>query len=101
MNRVVLGVVLGVAAGLADLALMTATHFPGGRDVRLGAFSDRFLIGFFVATTSLPLSPVLAGVLIGGIVSVPPALIVREYAKIMISGIVLGALLGIAVRVLG
>jgi hypothetical protein len=101
MNRVVLGVVLGVAAGLADLALMAATRFPGGRDVRIGAFSDRFLIGFFVATTSLPLSPVLSGMLIGGIVSVPPAVIVKEYAKIMISGVVLGTLLGIALRVLG
>ncbi len=101
MNRVVLGVVLGVAAGLADLALMAVTRFPGGRDVRMGAFADRFLIGFFVATASLPLTPVLAGTLIGALVSVPPALIVKEYAKIMISGIALGTLCGVAVRALG
>jgi hypothetical protein len=101
MNRVGLGVILGAAAGLTDLTLMAVTRFPGGRDVRMGAFSDRFLIGFFVATTSLPLSPVLAGILIGGMVSIPPALIVKEYAKIMISGIVLGALAGAAVRFRG
>ena len=96
MNRVGLGIILGVAAGLADLALMAATKFPGGRDVKMGAFSDRFLIGFFVANTSLPFSPVLAGLLIGGLISIPPAIIVKEYAKIMISGIILGGLVGYA-----
>jgi hypothetical protein len=101
MNRVVLGIVLGIAGGLADLALMTATRFPGGRDVKMGAFSDRFLIGFFVATASLPLSPVPAGIVIGAMVSVPPALIIKEYAKIMISGIAIGALGGVAVRAFG
>jgi hypothetical protein len=100
MHRIVLGIVLGVAAGLADLALMAATKFPAGRDVRMGAFSDRFLIGFFTATTALPLSPVLAGLLIGALASVPPAIIIKEYAKIMISGILLGGLIGYAVRVL-
>jgi len=90
-----------VVAGVADLGLMAVTRFPGGRDVRLGAFTDRFLIGFFVATTTLPLSPVLAGMVIGALASIPPAVIIREYAKIMISGIVLGALVGTAVRVLG
>jgi hypothetical protein len=101
MNRVALGIILGVAAGLADLALMTATKFPGGRDVKMGAFSDRFLIGFFVANTSLPISQVLSGLLIGALVSVPPAIIIREYGKIMISGIVMGGLLGYAVRIFG
>jgi hypothetical protein len=101
LNRVALGIILGAAAGVADLALMTVTRFPGGRDVRIGAFSDRFLIGFFVATTSLPLSPALGGMLIGALASIPPAVIIKEYSKIMISGILIGALVGYAVRVFG
>jgi hypothetical protein len=101
MSRITLGIVLGIVAGLADLSLMAITHFPGGRDVKLGAFSDRFLIGFFIATTTIPMNPVFSGLLIGALVSVPPAIILREYAKIMVSGIVLGGLLGYAIRVFG
>jgi hypothetical protein len=38
--------------------------------------------------------------LIGALASVPPAIIIKEYAKIMISGIVMGGLAGYAIGVL-
>jgi hypothetical protein len=97
MNPIVQGIVLGVIAGAISVGIMWKMKFPDRRGALLGAFANRFLIGLFTATSILPLHPILAGGLIGLLVSIPPAIVTKSYAPILGIGVVLGLACGAAV----
>ena len=94
MPRVTLGVILGLSIGIADVLLMLPLSFPDKRTALLAAFFSRFSLGFFVATVNLPLSPIVAGVLVGLLTSIPDAVVTKAYAPILITGVIFGALAG-------
>jgi len=94
MSRVPLGVLLGLVIGAVDVALMLPLSFPDKRAALLGAFGARFALGFFAATVRLPLSPILTGVLVGILTSLPDAIITKAYAPIMVTGVIFGAIAG-------
>jgi hypothetical protein len=94
MPRVPLGIVLGLACGVVDVLLMLPLSFPDKRAALVGAFCSRFALGFFAAVTSLPLSPVLRGIIVGILTSLPDAIITKAYAPIMITGVLFGAIAG-------
>lgn len=94
MTRTMMGVVLGLAIGTLDVLLMLPLQFPDKRAALLGAFSSRFALGFFAATIRLPLHPVVAGVLVGILTSLPDAIITKTYAPILITGVVFGGVGG-------
>jgi hypothetical protein len=73
MSRVTLGVILGLSIGVADVLLMLPLSFPDKRTALLAAFFSRFSLGFFAATINLPLSPIVVGVLVGLLTSIPDA----------------------------
>ena len=94
MSRVTLGIVLGLGIGAIDVLLMLPLSFPDKRAALLGAFCSRFALGFFAATVRLPMSPVLTGILVGILTSLPDAIITKAYAPIMITGVIFGAIAG-------
>jgi len=94
MNRVTLGVVLGLVIGIVDVLLMLPLSFPDKRSALLGAFSSRFALGFFAATVRLPLPAVISGIVVGILTSVPDAVITKAYAPILITGVLFGAAAG-------
>jgi hypothetical protein len=94
MPRVPLGIGLGIAFGILDVLLMLPLSFPDKRAALLGAFCARFALGFFAAVTQLPLPPVLAGITIGILTSLPDAIITKAYAPIMVTGVIFGAVAG-------
>lgn len=94
MRRVPLGIGLGIAFGVTDVLLMLPLSFPDKRAALLGAFCARFALGFFTAVTRLPLPPVLSGIVVGILTSLPDAIITKAYAPIMITGIIFGAIGG-------
>src|SRR5689334_6985261 len=94
MSRVPLGVLLGLIIGAVDVAIMLPLSFPDKRAALLGAFCARFALGFFAATVRLPISPILAGVVVGILTSLPDAIITKAYAPIMITGVIFGAIAG-------
>jgi hypothetical protein len=94
MNRVTLGVLLGLGIGVIDVLLMLPLEFPDKRAALLGAFFARFALGFFAATVRLPMHPVLAGILVGVLTSVADAIITKSYAPIMTTGVIFGAIAG-------
>lgn len=49
-------------------------------------------LGFFAATVRLPVPPILSGVIVGVLTSVPDAVITKAYAPIMITGVICGAI---------
>lgn len=101
MNHLLLGSLLGVLAGALAVAMMIPMKFPDRRAALLGAFCNRFLIGFVVGISTLPLPALAGGALIGFLVSLPDAIITRAYAPILILGTVFGALIALAVATWG
>ena len=98
MSRVPLGTLLGLVMGAVDVALMLPLSFPDKRAALLGAFCARFALGFFAATVRLPMSPILSGILVGILTSLPDAIITKAYLPIMATGLVFGAIAGWVVR---
>jgi hypothetical protein len=94
MNRVWLGTLLGVTIGVADVLMMLPLQFPDRTAALLGAFCARFALGFFAATVRLPLRPVLAGIVVGVLTSLPDAIITKTYLPILGTGVLFGAASG-------
>lgn len=94
MSRVPLGVLLGLVIGAVDVALMLPLSFPDKRVALLGGFCARFALGFFAATVRLPMSPILTGIFVGILTSLPDAIITKAAVPIMATGVVFGAIAG-------
>ena len=94
MDRTKLGVLLGLAFGALDVAIMLPLSFPDKQTALLGAFCSRFALGFFAATVRLPLPPVAAGILVGLLTSLPDAIVTKAYAPIILTGLIFGAVAG-------
>ena len=94
MSRIKLGLILGLAFGLIDDLLMLPLPFPDKRAALLGAFFSRFALGFFAATVRLDIHPLVSGLLVGVLTSLPDALITEAYIPIMATGVIFGAVAG-------
>ena len=94
MNRVSLGILLGITVGVVDVLLMLPLTFPDRTAALLGAFCARFALGFFAATVRLPLPSVVAGIVVGILTSMPDAIITKSYGPILGTGVVFGAIAG-------
>ena len=57
MDKILLGSLFGVVAGDIAVAMMLPMKFPDRRAALLGAFCNRFLIGFVVGISVLPPAP--------------------------------------------
>ncbi|HEV7670632.1 MAG TPA: hypothetical protein VGS22_19095 [Thermoanaerobaculia bacterium] len=60
----------------------------------LGAFADRFAIGFLVPLVSMPAPAWCRGLLVGLLISLPSAILTKAYAPILIVGGLGGAIIG-------
>ena len=98
MNRVLLGVLLGIAVGITDVLLMLPMKFPDKTQALLGAFFSRFAIGFLATNISLPFHFAVSGAIVGLLVSIPDAIITKAYAPILVTGLIFGALVGWAAK---
>jgi hypothetical protein len=94
MPRVPLGIGLGIALGVIDVLLMLPLNFPDKRAALIGAFCARFALGFFAAVTRLPVTPVMTGIIVGVLTSLPDAIITKAYMPILVTGVIFGAIAG-------
>jgi predicted outer membrane lipoprotein len=95
MNRLVLGILLGVAFGVIDVVLtLSGEHPERTPTMLLQAFSSRFAIGVVSANIVLPMHPALAGALVGVLISLPDAFALHSYVGIIGTGLIFGAVGG-------
>lgn len=94
MNRLALGVALGLVIGGIDVLLMLPLEFPDKRAALMGAFASRFALGFFAATVRLPLPAIASGILVGLLTSLPDAILTGSYGPILLTGVIFGAIAG-------
>ena len=95
MNRIILGIICGLAFGLLDSLLMLPMSFPDKRVAITGAFLDRLAIGFLICVVDLPWPGWLVGAIVALLISLPSAVITKAYAPILAGGAVGGIIIGI------
>ena len=97
MSRIMLGAVCGLVYGALSAASMLPLSFPDKRAALLGAFLNRFAIGFVIGAARLPVPGWVQGLIFGVLLSLPDAIITKAYAPILILGAVGGAIIGLMV----
>jgi hypothetical protein len=80
---------------------MIPLSFPDKRAALLGAFLNRFSIGFVLGAVSLPWPGWASGLVIGVLLSVADAVITKAYAPIMVLGAIGGTIIGAVVEKFG
>ncbi|HTK95407.1 MAG TPA: hypothetical protein VL382_07185 [Terriglobales bacterium] len=94
MNRLLLGAICGLVYGALSAASMLPLAFPDKRAALLGAFINRFSIGFVIGAVTLPWPGWMSGLVIGVLLSLADAIITKTYAPILILGAVGGTVIG-------
>jgi hypothetical protein len=101
MPRLYLGIICGLVYGALSAASMIPLSFPDKRAALLGAFINRFSIGFVIGAVNLPWPGWLAGLVIGLLLSLADAIITKAYVPIIALGAVGGTLIGFVVQRFG
>src|SRR6185369_919678 len=101
MNSILLGIILGLVFGIVAIAPMTRMTFSDKRAAIMGAFINRFAIGFLIPNTLPGIDPIIRGLVMGVLLSLPDAIITKAYAPIMGLGIIGGVVIGVVTRLAG
>ncbi len=101
MSRLMLGTICGLVYGALSAASMIPFQFPDKRAALLGAFINRFSIGFVIGGLNLPWPGWLSGLGIGVLLSLADAIITKAYAPILLLGAIGGTIIGVIVQRFG
>ena len=97
MNLRLLGVLCGVAFGIADVLMTVLGGHPDvSRSMLFQAFTSRLAIGILGVNISLGMDRVLAGALAGLLISLPDAFSLHSHIGVLGTGVVFGAIAGCA-----
>jgi len=98
MPKLTLGIICVVVYGLFSVVTMIPLEFPDKKAAMLGAFINRFSIGFVIGIASLPLPGWASGLLIGLLLSLADAIITKTYVPILGLGAIGGLIIGVIVQ---
>ena len=88
------GLIAGLIFGVIDIIPMFFMEIPNNTIAIIGAFINRFAIGFLIPITNLPFPGWLKGLFLGLLLSLPDAIITGAYSPILGFGIVGGTFIG-------
>jgi hypothetical protein len=94
MTNIVKGTIAGLVFGVASIIPMIFMKFDDKPSAMTASFISRFAIGFIIFNMELPIPSWLKGSLIGLILSLPDALITKQYAPILGLGLIGGIICG-------
>ena len=97
MNKKLIGILFGVAAGIIDVIPMIVQDMTW--DANLSAFTMWVVIGFFIASVELKMNPIIKGIVISFLVLLPLAIIIgwnepATLIPITLMTVILGGFLG-------
>lgn len=96
-----LGTVCGLIYGALSAASMLPLSFADKRAALLGAFINRFSIGFLIGAVTLPWPGWMSGLVVGLLLSLSDAIITKAYVPIIVLGAIGGTLIGWIVQRFG
>lgn len=100
MNNILLGIIFGIVFGLVAIVPMLRMNFPDKRAAITGAFINRLAVGFLIPNALPEIDPIIRGLLLGILLSLPDAIITKSYAPIMGLGIIGGLIIGLITRLI-
>jgi hypothetical protein len=101
MSRLILGVICGLAFGILDVLIMIPLKFEDKTkktEAMVGAFLERFMLGFIIPNINLGIHPAVTGLFLGLGFSVPTAIITRTYVPIIGIGVIGGVIVGFVTK---
>jgi hypothetical protein len=101
MSKIFLGVICGIVFGAISVAVMIPLQFEDKRSAMLGAFVNRFAVGFVIGATDVPLPMWASGLLFGVLLSLPEAIITKSWIPIMTLGAIGGIVCGVVIGAFG
>jgi hypothetical protein len=101
MSKILLGIICGIVFGGISIATMIPLKLEDKRTAMVGAFVNRFSIGFVIGATNLPLASWLSGLLFGALLSLPDAIITKAWIPIMTLGVMGGGVIGLVIGAWG
>ncbi|HWR35043.1 MAG TPA: hypothetical protein VN622_04120 [Clostridia bacterium] len=101
MSRLMLGAVCGLVYGALSAASMLPLTFPDKKAALLGAFINRFSIGFVLGAVTLPWPGWASGLIVAVLLSLADAIITKTYVPIIVLGAIGGTVIGWIVQRFG
>jgi len=97
VNKILLGAISGIIFGFIAVLMMIPLKFEDKRNAMLGAFINRFAIGFLIGASALPIPIWAQGLVIGFLLSLPDAIITKSWLPIIGVGILGGLVIGLII----
>ncbi len=97
MNKIILGIICGLAFGIIDVLIMIPLKYENKRkmiEAMSAAFLERFALGFLIPLVDLGIPRFATGLILGFFLSLPSAIITRAYAPIIGIGALGGLIIG-------
>lgn len=94
MKRIRFALIAGLVFGVLDIIPMIGMDIPNRPLAMVGAFVNRFAIGFLIPIVQLPIAGWLRGLIIGFLLSLPDAIITGAYVPIIGLGLLGGTVIG-------
>ncbi len=103
MNKIIIGILLGIIAGIIDLIPMILQNLSW--DANLSAFSMWVVVGFLTSVTDIKINQIFKSILIAFLALLPTAILLAwkdpsTLIPISIMTIILGGLLGFFFKIL-
>ena len=98
MSRILLGSICGAVFGVLVVLMMLPMEFGDKHAALIGAFLNRFGVGFVIGAAKLPLPGWATGIIFGLLLSLPDAIITKAYVPIIVLGVIGGAIIGYIVN---
>lgn len=95
MTNITKGIVAGLIFGVASIIPMMFMAFEDKLRAMTASFISRFAIGFIIFNLNLPVPGWIKGALVGLMLSLPDALVTKQYAPILGLGLIGGIVCGI------
>src|SRR5579859_2206012 len=97
MSKFLLGILCGLVFGAVSVALMIPLKFEDKMRAMVGAFINRFAVGVAIGASNVPWPGWSNGLLFGVLLSLPDAIITKDWIPIMILGTVGGLIIGMVI----
>jgi hypothetical protein len=94
MTNIEKGVVAGLIFGVISIIPMFFMKFENKRNAIIASFISRFSIGFIIFNLNIPFAGWLKGGLVGFVLSLPDALVTKQYKPILGLGLIGGLICG-------
>ena|ERR1700753_836848 len=98
MTNLTKGVIAGLIFGIVSIVPMFFMKFENKTNAMTASFISRFAIGFIIFNMVLPIPGWMKGVSVGVILSLPDALVTRQYTPILGLGLIGGIVCGLFAR---